>query len=72
MLQKGRNERTFSDTMSSFVNTRSLRFEYAGVLQETQLLTVFGYVSGIMIWREMEISMIKAVQMDNLSILLGV
>ena len=56
MLQKGRNERTFSDTMSSFVNTRSLRFEYAGVLQETQLLTVFGYVSGIMIWREMESS----------------
>ena len=50
----------------SLVNARDLQVEYARVLRETLLVSVFMYGSETMLWKEKESSRIRAVQMDNL------
>ena len=56
----------------SLVNARDLQIECARVLNETFLVPVLTYGSEIMLWREKEISRIRAVQMDNLRGLLSI
>ena len=54
------------------VNTRDLQLECVTVLHETLLVPVLMYDSETIIWREKEISRVRAVQMDNLRGLLGI
>ena len=49
-----------------------LMLECARVLHEALFIPVLLYCSETMIWREKERSSIKAGQMDNLSVLLGI
>ena len=56
----------------SLVNARGLQLECAGVLHEILLVSVFMYGSETMIWKEEEISRIRAVQMDKIRSLLGI
>ena len=54
------------------VNVRVLRLECARVLQEALLVSVLMYSSETMIWEEKERSGIRAVQLDNPRVLLGI
>ena len=63
--------RRVADAIRSLVNARSLQLECARVLHEPLLVPVLLYGSEIMIWREKEISRIRAIQMDKLRGLLG-
>ena len=58
--------------IKSQVNARYLQFECARVLYQAFLLSVLLYGSETMIWKEKEISRIKAVQMNNLKGLLHI
>ena len=51
--------------IKSLANARDLQIECARVLRET-FVTVLTYSSEAMIWKEIEKSRIRAVQMDNL------
>ena len=55
----------------SLVNARDLQLVCARVLHETLLIPVM-YGSETMLWKEEERSRIRAVQMDNLRVLLGI
>ena len=61
-----------ADTIRSLVNATDLQLEYARVLHETSLVPVLTYGSETMLWVEKERSRIRAVQMSNLSGLLGI
>ena len=54
------------------VNTRGLQLECARVLHESLLLPVLMYGNETMIWKEEEMSRIRAVHMDNLRGLMGI
>ena len=54
------------------VNTRGLYLDCARVLHERLFVPVLLYGSETMIWREKERSRIRAVQVENLSGLLGI
>ena len=58
--------------ISSLVNARDLQIEYAKVLHKTLLVPVLMYDSETMLWKLKGRSRIRAVQMDNLSGLLGI
>ena len=51
---------------------RDLQLKCARVLHETLLVLIFIYDSETVLWKEKEISSIRAVQMDNLKGLLGI
>ena len=54
------------------INARDLQIKCARVLLETLLVPVLMYGSETMLWKEKEISRIRAVQMNNLRGLLGI
>ena len=56
----------------SLVNDRDLQIEWAEVLHGTLLVPVLMYGSETILWKEKEKSRIMAVQMDNLTRLLGI
>ena len=64
--------RRVAGAIKSLVNARDLQLECARVLHETLLVSVFMYGCETMLWKEKEISRLRAVQMDNLSGLLGI
>ena len=68
----GQSGRRVAGTMRSLVNTSDLQPEYARVLHETLLVHVLLYVIETMLWKEDEISRIRAVQMENLRGLLRI
>ena len=70
--RKVANGRRFAGVIRSLVNARDLQLECARVLHESPLLSVLTYGSETIIWREKERSRIWAVQMDNLTGLLGI
>ena len=53
-------------------NARDLQLESARILHETLLVPALMYDSETMLWKENEISRIRAVQMDNLRNFLGI
>ena len=58
--------RRVSGAIRSVVNARDLQLECASLLYETLLVPLFMYGSDTVLWREKEISRIRAVQVDNL------
>ena len=54
------------------VNASDLQLECARFLHETLVVPVLKYGSETMLWKEKEISRIRAVQMDNIRVLLGI
>ena len=58
--------RRVAGAIRSLVNARDLQLEWARVLHETLLVPVHMYGSETMLWKEMERSRVRAVQMDNL------
>ena len=54
------------------VNDRGLQLEWARVLHESLLVYALMQCSETIIWKEQERSGIKAVQMNNLRVLLGI
>ena len=54
------------------MNARSLQFDYAKGLHEASLVLVLLYDSETVVWREKEMPRIRAVQMDNLRVLLDI
>ena len=63
---------TVVGAIRSLVNARSLQLDCAKVLDESLLVPVLTYGSETVIWKEEEMSRIRAVQMDNLRDLLGI
>ena len=57
---------TVVGAIRSLVNARSLQLDCAKVLDESLLVPVLTYGSETVIWKEEEMSRIRAVQMDNL------
>ena len=56
----------------SLINARNLQLECAKALGETLLVPVLMYGSETILWKDMERSRVRAVQMDNLRGLLGI
>ena len=57
--------RKVAGAIRSMVNPRDLQLECAGVFHETLLDPVLMYGRETMLWREKEISRVRAIQMDN-------
>ena len=70
--RKAASGRRVAGAIRSLVNARDLQLECASVLHETLLVPVLMYCSETMIWKEKELSRIRAIQMDNLRGLLGI
>ena len=64
--------RKVTGTIRFLVNGRHLQLECTRVLHEVLLMPLLLYGSEKIIWREKERSRIRAVQMDNVSGLLGI
>ena len=61
-----------ASAINKAINARGLQLECVRVLYQALLMPVLLYDSKRMIWREKEMSRIRAVQMDNLRGLLGI
>ena len=70
-MRMGRREKN-GGAIRSLVNARSLQLVCARALHESLLLPVLMYGTETVIWREKEMSRIRAVQMDNLRGLLSI
>ena len=57
--------RRVASDIRSRVNARDLEVEYARVLHLTLIVPVLKYGIETMLWKEKEVSRIRAVQMDN-------
>ena len=66
------NERGIAGAIRSLVNARDLKLKCVGVLHESLLVPLLMYGSEIMILNEKEKSRIRAVQMDNLRVMLSI
>ena len=66
------SERWVAGAIRFLVNAKDLQLECAKVLHETLLLSVLRYGSKTMLWKEKEISRVRAVQKENLKGLLGI
>ena len=64
--------RRVADAIRSLVNASDLQLECARVLHEILFVPVFMYGSETMLWKEKEISRIRAVQVENIRGLLGI
>ena len=70
--RKGASGRKVAVAFRSLVNAKDLQLQCARVLHKTLLVHVLMYGSETMLWKEKEISRVRAVQMDNLRGLLGI
>ena len=64
--------RRVTGAIGSLTNARNLQIEYARVFHEALLMPVLMYGSETMLWKEKKRSKLRAVQMDNLTGLLGI
>ena len=64
--------RKVAGVIRSLVNVRSLQLECTRALHEALLVPVFKYGSETLMWKEKERSRIKAVQLNNLRVLLRI
>ena len=64
--------RRIAGDIKSLVNARSLQLVCARVLHESLIMPLLTYGSATMIWMEKERSRIRAVQIDDLRVLLGI
>ena len=69
--KKVASRRRVAGAIRSLVNARDLQLECAKVWHEKLLVPILMYGSESMLWKE-EISRVKAVQMDNLRVLLDI
>ena len=58
--------RRVAGVIKFLINARNLQHECAIVLHETLLVSVLMYGSETVLWKEKEISRIRAIQMDNI------
>ena len=58
--------RIVASAIGSLVNARDSQIECARVLHETLSLPILKYTSETMLWKEEEISRVRAVQIDSL------
>ena len=70
--RKVANGRMVGGAIRSLVNARILQLECARVLYESLLMPVLTYGSETMLWKEKQRCRVKAVQIENLKVLLGI